>query len=80
MTVDTDEGFGSANVNFSRGLEDNVDQHPSISCSPEPGYLVGRTLLNCQVSDYSGNVQYCQFNLTVRGKFRISIEFHLQER
>ena len=80
MTVDTDEGSDSAIVDLSEGLEDNVDPYPSISCSPEPAYLVGRTLLNCQVSDYSGNVQSCQFNLTVRGKFRISIEFHLQER
>ena len=77
MTVDTDEGSDGAYVDFSEELQDNVDQNPSISCSPGPAYLVGSTRLSCRVSDSSGNVQNCQFNLTVRGKFRISIEFRL---
>ena len=48
---------------------DNADPNIEVVCKPEPGteFTVGVTVVQCNVTDESGNQDKCSFNVTVQG-------------
>ena len=68
----TDPGECSASVSFSNVISasDNCDQNPSITCDPLSGSTFNGSvdIVTCKAEDESGNIDLCNFTLTVLGK------------
>ena len=65
----TDNGSNGANVSFSMRFTDNVDPSPTANCDHQSGatYPVGTTVVTCNVTDSSSNINQCNFNITITG-------------
>ena len=48
---------------------DNSGLLPALTCSLEPGsrFHIGRTEVDCEARDLSGNKAFCVFTIEVRG-------------
>ena len=70
MTVCTDPGECSANVDFSVNATDNCDENPWITCNHPSGssFDVGNHTVMCSAEDESGNRPNCSFYVTLEGK------------
>ena len=69
MTVVTDPGECSANVDFSVHATDNCDENPNITCNHPSGSSldVGTHTVMCSAEDGSGNTANCSFFVTLEG-------------
>ena len=65
----TDSGSNGANVTFSMRFTDNVDPSPTANCDHQSGatYPVGTTVVTCNVTDSSSNINQCSFTITITG-------------
>ena len=65
----TDNGSNGANVSFSMRFTDNVDPSPTANCDHQSGatYPVGTTVVTCNVTDSSSNINQCSFTITITG-------------
>lgn len=61
-----DDGACGAVVEFEAEVTDNLDS-ATIECFPGSGYLfgIGETTVNCVAEDAAGNIDVCQFTVTV---------------
>ena len=63
---------GGASVAYTLPrVQDRVDRHPTVDCTPPPGsvFAVGRTVVRCTVTDAGGNVARAAFDVTVHGAY-----------
>jgi len=60
-------GPSGAAVSYSASATDNMDPHPSVSCSPSSGstFALGTNLVQCTATDATGNHASGGFNVTV---------------
>ena len=70
ITQNTDSGSDSANVTFAMRFTDNVDEQPMANCTYLSGtqFPFGETIVTCNVSDSSNNINNCSFLINVTGK------------
>ena len=59
ITQNTTQGLNSSVIEFTLDPIDNVDPNPTVSCSHASGntFYVGSTKVNCNISDFSNNVE-----------------------
>ncbi len=68
ISVDNDRRQCAAEVIFNVGVIDNCDQSPSAFCVPASGsvFPVGTSTVKCYGQDVSGNIDSCDFDVTVK--------------
>ena len=73
ITQVTDPGSDGAIVTFAMSFMDNVDnvdKQPTANCTYLSGtkFPFGETIVTCNVSDSSNNINTCSFLINVTGK------------
>lgn len=67
ITMDATSPQGAV-VNYMVTATDNVDPHPTVSCTPASGstFLIGTTTVTCTATDASGNKATGSFQVVVK--------------
>ena len=70
IVINTDQDLDGAYVTFAMRFMDNVDEQPTANCSYLSGskFPIGETIVTCNVSDSSNNVNSCSFWINITGK------------
>ncbi|XP_070537246.1 hyalin-like [Ptychodera flava] len=72
IKLNTDPGKPTAIVNWTHPYATDNSQYVFVTSNHQPGteFDIGSTVVNYNVSDYSGNMDSCHFNVTVVDKER----------